>query len=712
MTPSASPPILHDMQPSPVDVLGPASLAEVAKSADRHRPAHLGLPSVMSHARRISTAIAVTAALFCLCFGMIRAPALAQNVGTLYVAPGGDCGGMQPCYSHPQDAVDAARDGGTIRVATGTYRGVRARLVSYQGVAEVFTQALAVSKTLTLRGGYSLGDWEVSDPTNHPTILDAERSGRVLLVVGRAAARFEALTFTGGSAPDANGGGALVQGSSVTLRDCQFSNSTADRGGGLCLDHGSAATLVRNALSGNTAEQDGGGLYVDESVAELRGNTVSSNVARGDGGGISLNDLSLCTLSGNTVADNTAHSDGGGFSVRAASALHLIGDTVSGNTALSDGGGIALKGSSAAWLSDTMVMTNTAQDDGGGVAVSEGTLLVSGAHLVGNVAGDSGGGLYLVAASNAIIQDSLIWECTANGGGGLCVSSGSYAALERNTVTRNLALVDGGALYLRDHSLAEMSNNVVSANTAGDDGGGFYLEASALHMERNRVEGNTAHGDGGGFALRRFSELELSRDLVLLNDSIDDGGAFYVASGAPFTLTNSVVAGNQAADTGGGLWVTGTPLGLSRGVMRHNTFAQNGDAAVRAEISVTLQLVNTIIAGHETGVVVTARSTVELEATLWGGDAWANGTDTAGAGSILTGAANYWGAPRFVDPGAGNFHIQADSPARDIGVDAGVGYDLDGLPRPIYSGFDIGADEFFPVVATLRLPVLLKGHSR
>jgi len=48
-----------------------------------------------------------------------------------------------------------------------------------------------------------------------------------------------------------------------------------------------------------------------------------------------------------------------------------------------------------------------------------------------------------------------------------------------------------------------------------------------------------------------------------------------------------------------------------------------------------------------------------------------------------------------VNPAAGpsGFHIFVGSDAIDAGVDAGVYFDIDGDPRPLGHGFDIGYDE-------------------
>jgi uncharacterized repeat protein (TIGR01451 family) len=106
-------------------------------------------------------------------------------------------------------------------------------------------------------------------------------------------------------------------------------------------------------------------------------------------------------------------------------------------------------------------------------------------------------------------------------------------------------------------------------------------------------------------------------------------------------------------------------------------------------------MTNTILVSHTIGITVTVGNTATLQATLWGTGTWSNSVDCGGMGAVFTGtlAYNYWEAPAFVAPDAGDYHITLASAALDAGVNTGVSADIDGDPRPQGSGYDLGADE-------------------
>ena len=125
----------------------------------------------------------------------------------------------------------------------------------------------------------------------------------------------------------------------------------------------------------------------------------------------------------------------------------------------------------------------------------------------------------------------------------------------------------------------------------------------------------------------------------------------------------------------------------------HNTLADNAEQGIMAVGSggyITLTGVNTIVSGHTLGISVThpASSTVTLDYTL--------GNNTTDYSAGVTHTNDRAGDPAFVDAAGGNYHICAASPAIDQGGNAGVSTDVDGQPRPMGAGYDIGADEYVP----------------
>jgi len=103
-------------------------------------------------------------------------PARAAPAADLTVCPAGP----PACdYASVQAAVDGASPGDVIKVAAGTYTDIHQRA----GI----TQVVYISKTVTIRGGYTTTNWATSDPVANPTTLDARGLGRVLVISGTIA---------------------------------------------------------------------------------------------------------------------------------------------------------------------------------------------------------------------------------------------------------------------------------------------------------------------------------------------------------------------------------------------------------------------------------------------------------------------------------------------------------------------------------------------
>jgi hypothetical protein len=206
------------------------------------------------------------------------------------------------------------------------------------------------------------------------------------------------------------------------------------------------------------------------------------------------------------------------------------------------------------------------------------------------------------------------------------------------------------------------------------------------------VSGNTiANNSGGGVYLGR-SNATVSGNVIRTNIATDGvGGGLYLNLDSDATLINNVVTDNQASVSGSGLSIRGSSPRLL-----HNTIARNtgGDGSgVHITNNSAAELINTVLVGHRIGIYATLDSTADLETTLWGSGTWANTTDRSGPGTI-THSADQMGDPAFVNPDAGDYHIGPGSAALDAGADAGVSTDIDGDPRPIGPGYDLGADEW------------------
>jgi uncharacterized repeat protein (TIGR01451 family)/CSLREA domain-containing protein len=200
-----------------------------------------------------------------------------------------------------QQAVTNAPAGDTVKVA-GTCRGVQALGAG--------TQTLYITKSLTIRGGYSFGDWDSANPPATPTILDAQNRGRVVYVESGLTVTLQDLNLVNGF-DSAAGGGVYNAGSNLTLDHSTVSASlTNGRGGGIYHQAGTLA-LDSSTVYANVAAELGGGIY-SQAPATVVNSTFSSNMGQMGGGGVYNNGASL-TLRNSTFNQNQATLSGSGL---------------------------------------------------------------------------------------------------------------------------------------------------------------------------------------------------------------------------------------------------------------------------------------------------------------------------------------------------------------------------------------------------------------
>jgi hypothetical protein len=257
----------------------------------------------------------------------------------LYVAPDGSdaslCDSPTNRCKTIQRAVNVAAAGDEIRVAAGTYTGTQTITASN---GYTYTQVVFLDKSLVLRGGYSPGDWNTSNPTANPTVLDAQRRGRGLSIIGTGVqtVTVDGFTLTGGdytglrNALEGNdlGGGLYAYDSALTLANCVVTDNLASRtvwgkGGGIALNYVRSDPGVRienthiisNYAYGDTSIYGGGGLYA-ENVSRpmtITRSVVRDNTSGTSGGGISLSYMrSVVVISMTDLISNTAQDWHGG----------------------------------------------------------------------------------------------------------------------------------------------------------------------------------------------------------------------------------------------------------------------------------------------------------------------------------------------------------------------------------------------------------------
>lgn len=385
-----------------------------------------------------------------------------------------------------RDALAAAASGATVKIA-GTCAGVG----SDSAVALIATD-------LTLRGGYAVDDWSMPD-FDHPAILDAESTGRVLSIEG-ATVTLENLQLTGGQSSD-YGGGVYIKDGIANLYHLEIVNSVAPAGGAIYAN-ASTFTLSQTHILSNTANTSGGGVYLNQSEAHLYDVIVAHNATLstgGVGGG-------LCVSSGAAYLTNT-----------------LIYD----NAALYGAGGLYVGGSGAATVQGGRIYDNNASSTtygyGGGVYVS-GAVTLTQVVMYNNNAAGSGGALYNVNG------DTNLTNVTLSG----------------NTAQK------GAALYNAGSGTTSLTFTTLADNVASDTAGGIYLSAGSVTLHNSLLSANSPENCYGGITSNGYNlandascNLAATGDLEAVDPQL---GALQGNGGG--TLTHALQPSSPAADAG------------------------------------------------------------------------------------------------------------------------------------------------------------------
>ncbi|MCP4538235.1 MAG: hypothetical protein GY832_13935 [Chloroflexi bacterium] len=307
-----------------------------------------------------------------------------------------------------------------------------------------------------------------------------------------------------------------------------------------------------------------------------------------------------------------------------------------------------------------------------------------------------GGGINSIHV-NLVLRNCWVFGNTATQGGGIHVTGGESVLLTGNKVYSNTATTIGGGIRVWDSDSPTLADNKIYSNTATTYGGGIYLsDSNGTTLTANQVYSNTAVSqDGGGICLSSSDGSTLA-DNQIYDNTAGYGGGIRLRNSHDVTLVNNMVVGNRviAGHSGSGIYIDSVTAHFFHTTLARNHGGVGRGMYVYSSLSTdsAIWLTNTILVGHTTGIYATSDQTVTLQNTLWGVDTWANGTDIAGPGSIVSDT-NDWGDPAFIAPDSGDYHIASHSAAVGWGVSTDVSADIDGDPRPFCKLSDLGADE-------------------
>jgi uncharacterized repeat protein (TIGR01451 family)/CSLREA domain-containing protein len=292
------------------------------------------------------------------------------GAGTRHVAPDGvdtsnNCVvSWGPCAT-PQHAVNIANPGEEIRVAAGNYTGAQMAVDGRTGYT--YTQVVFITRNLTLRGGFTRDDWNTSDPVVNPTIIDAQRQGRGVSIVGvpgdGLAVTIDGFTITGGDYTGLHnlseaydyGGGVYGSLTALTLRNSIITDNIASRepngyGGGIYIqspDVSPGVWIEETVVAGNSApgsSGDGGGIYITgaSQPVTISGGTFLNNAAGYSAGGMRISTVGSVVIAESSFLSNTAQSgnSGGAYVYLSASAdlgmdrVRFLGNQAAGEAVL------------------------------------------------------------------------------------------------------------------------------------------------------------------------------------------------------------------------------------------------------------------------------------------------------------------------------------------------------------------------------------------
>ncbi|PTY02558.1 hypothetical protein DB346_08400 [Verrucomicrobia bacterium LW23] len=506
-----------------------------------------------------------------------------------------------------QNAIDALAVGGTINLASGTYREAN----------------ITIGKSLTIRGngygntivtsdtdgnltGESVG-LRVTPGAGNAVSLNSfavdrgyGSGGGVLIVNGNVSMDRMLVSNSGtpstGAGTDRGGGIRVMAGTLTMSNSIVRNNKTAGFGGGIAFDSGTSGTITDSLIQDNVALNTagnattrGGGIFflgAAGTFLNITGTTFRHNVSRNSataatdtGGGISIDGgtaSATVRINSSLFIDNESEFGGAIYASGSNTKVYVINSTLTGNKATgsanSAGGGIRSSGLHTLWVSSSTIVFNEADTNGGGIAHGGSTARVYNSVISLNKQGGS-----LTVANSSTEGSNMSGTFASN----------SFNAVSVDADTLKLAPLDyyGGKVMtyglLPGSSLINAGGNAYDDTEVGTlafdgrgrtrtvggrvDIGAFESQTAADYVVTTTADYNPASGFYVDYSLRaalniRNAGLAESNGNISFNISSADPGynsttGRWVITAAPGTTGFAIsapVSINGISQTGGG----------------------------------------------------------------------------------------------------------------------------------------------------------------
>ncbi len=337
----------------------------------------------------------------------------------------------------------------------------------------------------------------------------------------------------------------------------------------------------------------------------------------------------------------------------------------------------------------------TLPQDWGGLLDITGSknVTVDGLTVMNASGGDNAAGILVDGSSEISILACTTWNTVSSGIG---VWNSDYVSIDSCDVGK---ACNGGE---QECITIAGSNNFSVTYSSVHDGAGGVIGGEGIDAKDGSCNGVISSNHVWGLdrlGIYVDSWNKSTNTISICNNLVYncDGDGFSAAAESSGVLSNIQFYNNLAyGNTGNGLTVgawgePGVTHPIDGITIINNTFVGNGVASWGCGVSVENSEADNIIVRNN---ILSGNTTGQFNAEAYG-------TGFQADHNLIDGASDYYGDyhvegdPEFTNPGNNDYHITSTSPAVDQGnqLQAPV-TDMDGLPRPSGSDYDIGCFEY------------------